>query len=205
MQLTGQIGPQTASDGAPLPLRQGRTAEAVVTELHGKYFEQTLRGNVFTWAAAAAVLNTAGTTASTVLVNPAGNSKNLSLIRIEVSVTALAGTPVVGTYNTYINSNTVAAAVTGTAGVAQSSLIGSNFQPQGKVFTAATLPAAPTLFRPLANKETGAATTIPYLQTFVLEFDGTCVLTPGTAISVQQNTADTTNATAAVTYIWEEI
>src|SRR6266576_158184 len=47
MQLSGQVGPQIAGDGTWPVLRLGRSAEGVVTELHGRFYEQTYRGNVF--------------------------------------------------------------------------------------------------------------------------------------------------------------
>lgn len=205
MQLQGIVGPQVVSDGSATAPRMGRTAELIMTELHGKYFEQNLRGNVFTCTPTAGVLTLGtATTVSTTLVNPPGGGKLLSLIRIEVAITALPGTPVVGTYGVYVQSNPLATAPIATAATIQSSLIGSAFKSQGQVYTAATVTAG-VLFRNIANKETGASTTIPYLPTFSIDFDGTLILQPGTSITVGQNTGDTTNATAAITYIWEEI
>ena len=52
--IEGQVGPQTAFDGMETPPRLGKSAEQIVTELHGRYYEQVYRGNVF-FAAAQAV------------------------------------------------------------------------------------------------------------------------------------------------------
>lgn len=48
MQITGQVGPSVNSDGvATEPVRQTRTGELAVTEVHGRYYEQSRRGNLF--------------------------------------------------------------------------------------------------------------------------------------------------------------
>ena len=70
---------------------------AVVTELHGKYYEQAYRGNVFT----------ATMTCGVILPAPASTASN--------PITAAIGTPVIGTYGLFVNTNVVAAAVSGTA------------------------------------------------------------------------------------------
>ena len=43
----GQVGPVSLQDGVNAPIRQGRTAEVVVPELNGRYYEQAVRGNMF--------------------------------------------------------------------------------------------------------------------------------------------------------------
>jgi len=205
MLIQGQVGPSVLTDGTQAaPLRQGRTGEGLITQLHGKYYESNLRGSVFVATTTAATLSTLGTAVSFALTNPAGSTKNASIIRVEVGITTAPATPVVGIYAIYVNSNPVAAAVTGTALATAPALIGSNLSSSVKAFTTATLPATPTLYRVLQNKETGASTTIPYLPTFAIDFDGTMILGPGTALSVQQNTADATNASAIITVVWEE-
>lgn len=205
--VQGQVGPQVLQDGATQAVQLGKNAEIVVTEYHGKYYTQSYRGRVFTATQAAAVimLPTTGATASFCVANPAGSGVNLSLVRFEMIVTSPPGTPVVGGYMLNVTANTVAAAVTGTAIVPTPGLIGTNYQPAGKAFTTATMPATPTFFRTIASKLTGAATTIPYLAAFAIDFDGTAILTPGSAIGLQQISADTTNASAVATMIWEEV
>ena len=47
VQSQGQVGPQLVVDGIPAYLRQGRTGEQVIQQLHARYYEQTYRGNVF--------------------------------------------------------------------------------------------------------------------------------------------------------------
>ena len=83
MQLSGQVGPQIAGDGTWPVLRLGRSAEGVVTELHGRFYEQTYRGNVFsigcqlTALSAATVLLTASAQPIVGVWNPPTSPVNL--------------------------------------------------------------------------------------------------------------------------------
>lgn len=205
--VSGLVGPAVLQDGAPsAPIRQGKTGEVVVTELHGKYFEQAYRGNVFTVAQAAAgvVMTTVGATAAFALANPFGSGKNLSLIRIEAVIKVLPGTPVIGYYGIYVNTAPQAAAVNGTALAAINALVGSGFQSVAKPFTTATLPATPTLFRPFEQKTTTAEAPLSPPPVFAIDFDGTLLVAPGCTVSVNQDAADTSNATMVVFATWEE-
>src|SRR4051812_41085952 len=50
MAAVGQVGPQQYADNATpgVGIRQGRQGQQIVNDLHGRYFEQTSRGNVYT-------------------------------------------------------------------------------------------------------------------------------------------------------------
>ena len=206
MRIEGQVGPQVVSDGAVITPRLSRDGSLVVAQSHGKYLESTVRGSLFVAAnSAATTISTTGTTAGFTLANPLGSGKNLSVTRVALVIKALALTPVVGFYGLYVNSNPAAAVVTGTALTAQSALVGSGFAAAGKPLQTATLPATPTLHRLITQKFTGAATTLPLDEPYFIELDGELVLTPGTAVSLQQDAADSTNATAFCVMAWEEI
>lgn len=99
----GQVGPQTASDGTNPILRLGRSAEQVMTQLHGRFYEQALRGNVFTGGMALTSISnatfttaTTGATATPIigLYNPTGSGVNAVLLQAQLSVaiTALQAT-----------------------------------------------------------------------------------------------------------------
>src|SRR6266851_3007386 len=47
VSIAGQVGPQVVGDGSASTFRQGRSAEQVITELHGRFYEQNFRGNLF--------------------------------------------------------------------------------------------------------------------------------------------------------------
>jgi hypothetical protein len=206
-EVMGQVGPEVASDGAEVNLRLGKGAELIVSELHGKYAEQSYRGNVFVACQTAGVqlATVAGTAPSFSLFNPASSGKYLALIRWDMVLTVAAGTPVIGAYMLTVNTNPIAAATTGTAVVPIPGIVGGTSTAVGKPLTSATLPANPTLYRPFVNHLTGAITTIPNMPGFFIDFDGTCLIAPGCTISVGQLNVDTSNASALCGVIWEEI
>lgn len=210
-QIQAQVGPQTIQDGVPTNLRAGKSAEFVVAELRGKYAEQTYRGNIF-WACmtAGVIFPAPAATAANVftLANPAGSGKNLNLISMDMVMTIIPGTPLTGLYGLYVNTNVIAAAVTGTAVIPTPGLVGSKFAPVGLPFSTSTVPAAPTLIVPFAQKVTGEVATanpISGLPAFHIEFDGKVSLSPGSAITPQQTVADTTNASVIIAMCWEEV
>lgn len=207
VEILGQVGPSVLADGVNAPARQGKGGELIVTELHGKYYEQSYRGNVFVATQTAGVIlsTVAGTAASFSLYNPANSGKYLSLIRWDTVLTVAAGTPVIGAYMLAVNTNPIAAAVTGTAVVPTPGIVGGTANAVGRPLTSATLPANPTLYRAFVNHLTGAITTLPNMPGFFLEFDGTCLIAPGCAISIGQLNVDTTNASALNSVIWEEV
>jgi hypothetical protein len=143
------------------------------------------------------------------LFNPPSSGKNISLISFDMIVTAINATVATGGYALMVNTNTVAAQVTGTAIVPIPGLVGSNNLPVAKPLSTSTLPAAPSIWWPFGYKETGGVVTavpISGVPSFHIDFDGMGILTPGTAVTPQiVGTADTTNATVLCAFRWEEI
>jgi hypothetical protein len=108
--INGQVGPQALSDGASQAFRQGRSAELIVGELHGRFYEQALRGSVFSAGmsttsisnatftqatAASATLATAATATPILgLWNPLSNNVNVVLLQANLTpvLTALQAT-----------------------------------------------------------------------------------------------------------------
>jgi hypothetical protein len=210
-EIQGQVGPQVVADGTTPTIRSEKSGALVVIELRGKYAEQTYRGNVF-WACmtAGVILPAPAATAANpfTLANPAGSGKNLNLISFDMIMTIIPGTPLTGLYGLYVNTNVIAAAVTGTAIVPIPGLIGSKFNPVGQPFSTSTVPAAPTLLLPFGNKITGevaAVVPITGLPAYHIDFDGRVSLSPGSAITPQQTVADTTNASVLCAMCWEEV
>lgn len=212
LELIGQVGPQILSDGVGQAFRQSRSAELVVTELHGKYYEQAYRGNVF-WAtmATGVILPAPGATAANPisLYNPIASGKNLSLIAFDMIFTVIPGTPLTGLYGLYVNNNPTAAAVTGTTLAPIALPLGSGSTSVAKPLTTSTVPVAPTLMKLVAQKVTGEVATVvpnPGLPAFhVGDFDGAFLIGPGCAVTPQQTVADTTNGTVICSFVWEEI
>lgn len=208
--IQGQVGEQILSVGTSEDLQQGRSAELVVTELHGKYYTANLYGHLFWATMTAGVIfpAPAATAANPItLYNPLGSGKNMNLVSFDMVMTVIPGTPLTGLYGLYINNAPQATAVTGTALAPQPGVIGAGSASVARPLTTSTVPAAPTLFLPFGQKVTGeVAAVVPIfgLPSYHIDFDGKVILAPGTAITPQQTVADTSNATVLCAFSWTE-
>jgi hypothetical protein len=195
----------SASDGtATLPLLQGKQGELIDAKLHGDWYTQAYRGNLF-WVATA----TAGTTipiqasglASTfTLWNPANSGKNLELV--SYSAAFLAATTVVSDVSLYyqINIGSSNAALSSlTALTTHSANLGGSAVSLATAYSAATFTGAltrgPILFGPSATTSTNDLI-IEYM------FNGRIIVPPGCAVTTAGNAAQT-SATAQV-FFWIE-
>lgn len=85
MLIQGQVGPsstQSVTPGATPAVRQGQLGDVIVTELHGRYYEQAYRGNLFTLSVSTAAAITAYVGAAAgqpmlAVYNPANSGRNL--------------------------------------------------------------------------------------------------------------------------------
>src|SRR5437867_2066326 len=101
--IRGQVGPATLGDGAEHEVRIGKTAEIVVQELHGRFFEQNYRGNVYSAGMGMTSISNATYTVGTLtnavtpvvgVWNPSTSLVNLVILQatLAVSQTALQAT-----------------------------------------------------------------------------------------------------------------
>lgn len=89
MLIQGQVGPasvQSLSSGTNPTIRMGQLGDIVVSELHGRYYEQAYRGSVFslsvsTAAAITAYVGAAAGQPQIALYNPVGSGKNLAVLQ----------------------------------------------------------------------------------------------------------------------------
>lgn len=179
----------------------------------GKYYLDTINGNVFigTTAAAGVVPTIFSSTSPTFgLWNPTGSGRNCILISCKigyVSTTAAASNFVYG-YQTGVGSAVAAGGpVTAiTTGTPVNALVGAGNASVAKFFPAtATLTAGCSLLRTMGVSQlvtTAATTSLAYFQA-TEDFDGTLILQPGTLIVVGGNIAPLN--TVDITMIWEEI
>ena len=101
----GQVGVQSNSDGQ-MPMqgfRQGRQGDLIASELHGRYYEQNFRGNVFSGGMSLTAINAATFTNATLgatctpilgIWNPSNSGVNASIIaaKLSMALTALQNT-----------------------------------------------------------------------------------------------------------------
>ena len=196
LPLNTIVGKQGLSEGAQgaAYLRQQTDGSLLVTESHGKYYEQTLRGNVYTASTPAAgivIPIVAGTGTTPTLWNPAGSGVITEVIRMTVDWISATPLPVGGfsfgyLYNTGANAST---------GASNPILTFANIAPvnmnigSGKVastrFAAATVTftTAATFFMPVGFSTDAAVATGTYPPyQWIIDYDGQLCLPPGNAL-----------------------
>jgi hypothetical protein len=101
--IVGRVGPDVLADGAQAKFRQGRNAEAIVQELHGRFYETNFRSALYSGGMGFTAINnvtytvaTLGATATPVVGvwNPAASAVNLVIVQatLGVAMTALQAT-----------------------------------------------------------------------------------------------------------------
>lgn len=213
MQIQSTVGPTIASDQATPWVRGGRDGATVVTELHGKYYEQASRGKAFFGTSASAgiaiILPATGGGHPT-LFNPLGSNVNVNIIALELSY--VSGNNAPGAIEWAQTANAGSAAATGspiatfTQVASTPCLIGSTAKAQALWSpTTNTFTSAPTFVRPTGlSLFTGVAATAVAPFTLRAYYDGDLGLAPGTALSLCCQTT-TTTALFQVSIAWEEV
>ncbi len=201
MDIQAEVGPQavSAGDGTKLIPRLGRTGDVIVSELHGRYFEQNYRGRIFSAAnQAAQAVSVALTTTYTglCLYNPTGSNKILVPLKYKyalsvapVSISSLgwiAGWAATGGVTAQTSKLTVQSSQIGNAGVGV-----------GIPLSQATI-VTPTWVAQFADGFTAGALPAP---SGPIDFDGLFSIYPGGFLGVGALTAVT-----GLGYMsWEEI
>lgn len=196
INLTGQVGQQQLSNGSQAPVRLGSSGEVVVTDLHGKYYEQVVRGNVFgaSNAAAQAVSVALATTYTGIcLSNTSGSGKNLVLLSaafaLSVAPAAIASIHLISGSGT----------VTHTAALTPfSMLIGGSAVATAKADSQATIPT-PIYTMSLMGGFTAGA--LPSSPNVLVDIAGQIVIAPGGFVAIGALTA----ATGFGSFVWEEV
>jgi hypothetical protein len=198
-KVEGFVGNNPATDGrvADQLLRFGRQGELIVYEDHGKFYEQTLRGNTFvaTSATPIAIPIDSSTTVTPTLWNPAGSGVILEVVRLQLTHT-ITTPDIPGAMHWSYTLN--AGAEPGTAGVITaftniapvSCLLGSGRISKGRYMQAGTFAAAPTFYMGAgisSDTWTAASTYPPFL--IQVDYDGMLLVPPGTALSLMSTVA----------------
>src|SRR4051812_8023797 len=90
-------GAQNNPDGLVTKARGGRQGDQIVSELHGRYYEQTFRGNCFSASIQSVATTTAGlalTYTGLVISNPVGSTVNAVLNKASVMQSVIQATQV---------------------------------------------------------------------------------------------------------------
>ena len=207
MLIQGSVGqPSTTSiqPGTTPTLRQGQLADTIVSELHGRYYEQAYRRNLFNAATQAGITTSAGLVTGytgLALTNPTTSTVNLVLTKVGYTFNAVpAATMVVGlAFNTSTTAVTQTTAITG-----RNCFLGAA-APQGLVASSVTFPTAPIISHILGKVDFIATPANLYATTMTMvDLEGSIVMPPGSYICLYTSTASAATSFFG-SFQWEEV
>jgi len=221
--IQGQVGPQVVQDGVTAVMRQGRSAEQIIGELHGRFYEQVFRGYVFsagsgvTALSATTITLTATSTPIVGVWNPASSTVNLVILQLAIQSLFNTWTTPTGSGVFLIATSVGNTAVsTGAAPFNRKTLASSGSQ--AKAFNGGVALTGLTNNVVILEEVdipgiqgTGAYGTIsaPTAAFFtsvggVQNFDGSLIVPPGGVLSILNQTS-TTTVSVASRLLWEEV
>lgn len=194
-----QVGIQNASDGAAaINARGGKQGETIVSELHGRYYEQTYRGNVFGLCTQGTGITTTAALATTWtglgVANPVGSGVNLVLLKFscaQFAVGAAATIGIMGGVGTFASTLTP-----------QSRIIGGGFASKAYGSAGATI-STPTLIKSFGQVGSLATTGYGLTPGLVVDLEGNVIIPPGSFVATY--TSIVTTSALQFSYAWEEV
>lgn len=223
--ISGQVGPALLGDGVSTqPMRQGKLGELIVSELHGRFYEQTYRGNVFSTGCSVTALsaNTITLSATTTPIlgvyNPSTSTVNVVMLKAALqSFINTLTTPVGAGAFAWASSIGNSAVSTGSSPFNRKTMAFAGSQAKafagGVALTGLTnnlviFDGASDFISPtgLTYGTIVAPTTGTTLTGFggVQEFDGLLILPPGGVLALL-NTTSTTTMSVTGRLVWEEV
>ncbi len=201
-QIQGQVGPQVLTDGVISQLRAEKTGALVMQQLHGRYYEQTYRKNLFYAYSAAGILSAVGTAMTgTILYNGATNVNlvlqkiNLQVVATSASLTGIALASGAPGLQSLVPTTTTAVTRTGNCFLGGPASVAIAYS------VATTL--ATTAFLSLMHN-TAAINTVG--QDFTqIDLEGSIIVPPNTVVCLAALGAASAAAAVVSSIIWEEV
>ena len=197
------VGPQAGSDGAVVNARGGRSGEGVFSELNGRYYEQSVRGNTFMAHAivtAPVIYTTAAGTGGPFLWNGSTNVNAVLLgagVGVTVVTTVAAALGITG--NTGQNAVPTATTVIDSRANLRLGGAASACTP----YRVATPATAGSFFLPFAHLHTGALT-VDTMGVQWFDLGGLVVIPPGGWAAIAASVTATTTV-AQLALVWTEV
>lgn len=198
LNIAGVVGAQNLGDGSQAAPRLGNNGEVIVGNLHGRYYEQVKRGNVFgvsNQAAQAVSVALATTYTGLCLSNPLNSGKNLVLLH---AAFALSVAPAAIASLHLLRGSSPSTDVTHTTALTpRNMLIGNTSTPVAKADREATIPTPEYGLSLMGGFTAGA---LPSSPLAVLDVAGLYVIAPGGFVAIGALTA----VTGFGSFAWEE-
>lgn len=195
----GVVGPQNNADGAnPVTQQYDQQGAGLVTELHARYYQQTVRGNVFS-------VNTQGTAVTTTaalattwtglgISNPAGSGVNLVLLQFSATQFAVGAAATIGLLG-------AAGTLTRTL-AAQPRIIGLGTVAKANCSATDTI-ATPLLIATFGSVGSLATTGYGLENGIFVDVGGSIIVPPGSFIGTYTSIVTTTALNFG--FVWEEV
>lgn len=224
LEVQGKVGPPVLGDGVVATFRQGRQGEQIVSGLHGRFYEQNLRGNVFSGGMTATSISAATFTTGTLgatctpiagVWNPSTSGVNLVILQAMLAVTMTAlqntgcgtfvwctstGNAVISTGNAPLNRKTLAAAGSQAKDVSGVALTG--LTTNLSIRNASALMGGSS--KALAELDTAVGMTTTMTGCPIEQIDGAWIIPPGGVLALLCTTTPVAH-TAASGLVWEEV
>jgi hypothetical protein len=214
------VGPQKQGDGQPIFQRAGTLGDTITSNLHGKYTEQTMRGNVYSFGISNTALSsttaiatglTASATPILALYNPLGNPYFASIIKATVVVSTVAASAVAPGGFQWVFSTNNAAISTGSAPINMRTLAAAGSAMKAFAISTALTGLSTNLAFLRASaisscvNAAGAVTAVSLPQGVPEELvDGSIIVPPGCVVGLM-NQISTTTISVSVALTWEEV
>lgn len=201
--------PSPAGNNAIVSGRAGQLGDSIVSELHGRYYETTYRGNSFllsvsTAAAVTAYTGGAAGTPMVALFNPLGSGRNAVLNKVSVAnvvASSLAGTVMFGLY---FGTTAAITQATTTTPWAMHTQLQSGSVMTGFRNVALTGSTAATNLIPIASYYWATAAGVALVNNGVVDLEGAVIIPPGSYVALGGSAA-LTSATWVGSLQWEEV
>jgi hypothetical protein len=210
MLLQNVVGqPSAAGNNAIVNGRAGQQGDLIVSELHGRYYETTYRGNSFllSVSTAAAVTAYSGAAAGTPMLcvfNPSGSGRNAVISKIAIGSVASASAAGTVSFGLWFGAT---AAITQATTVIPYSML-TQLQ-SGSVMTgfrnvALTSGSAATNVIPIASYYWATAAGAALVTGGPIDLEGAVIIPPGSYAALGGSSA-LTSATWIGSIQWEEV
>lgn len=210
MLLQNIVGqPSAGANNALLSGRAGQLGDAIVSELHGRYYETTYRGasfllSVSTAAAVTAYTGGAGGTPMICLFNPSGSGRNAVINKASVGnvvASSLAGTVAFGLY---FGQTAAITQATTTAPWSMATQLQSGSVMTGFRNVALTSSTAASNVIPVAAYYWATGAGAALVTGGPIDLEGSVIIPPGCYIALGGSAA-LTSATWIGSLQWEEV
>ena len=216
MLIQGQVGPtstQSVQPGTTPPVRLGQFGDVIVSELHGRYYEQTFRRNMFsgaiasaTGATATALGNIGGSAyVGLLLWNPVSSPVNLVLQKVNYT---LPIAPAAATVVSIGTGTAISPPTTVTTAITPRNNYVTGPAPVGQLYSAVTFSSAGTSStlpsHTLGFVGTQAATGEGQQTPGMIDLEGSIVLPPSGFACFYLSTVANTNGFFG-SFAWEEV